>query len=169
MNSLPPERRGVGGGMATTFQNAGTVLSIGFFFTLVILGLEASLRVTLLRGLTAHGVPLAAAGRVAALPPVSVLFAALLGYNPVRTLLGAALGRLAPANAAYLTGRSFFPALISPPFAHGLSLAFGFAAGACLVAALASLLRGGRYVYGESPGSYGESPGSAGTRPPCSG
>ena len=102
--------------------------------------------------MTAHGVPGTAAARVASLPRVSVLFASLLGYNPVSTLLGPLPGHLHPAQAAFLTSRGFFPTLISPAFAHGLSAAFGFAAGACLIAALASLLRGRRYVYGESAG-----------------
>ena len=82
MNSLPPERRGVGAGMSATFQNSAMVLSIGIFFTLIILGLASSLPVTLSHGLIAQGVPPADAARVAALPPVSILFAALLGYNP---------------------------------------------------------------------------------------
>jgi hypothetical protein len=92
---------------------------------------------------------------VASLPPVSVLVASLLGYNPVRTLLGPVPGHLHPAQAASLTSRGFFPTLISPAFAQGLSAAFGFAAVACLIAAPASLLRGGRYVYGESAGLAG--------------
>jgi hypothetical protein len=100
-------------------------------------------------------VPGTAAARVASLPPVSVLFASLLGYNPVRTLLGPVPGHLHPAQAAFLTSRGFFPTLISPAFAQGLLAAFGFAAVACLIAALASLLRGGRYVYGESAGLAG--------------
>jgi MFS family permease/DNA-binding MarR family transcriptional regulator len=149
MNSLPPERRGVGSGMSTTFQNSSMVLSIGIFFTLIILGLAATLPSALLHGLTAQGVPAADAARVAALPPVSVLFASLLGYNPVHTLLGPVIAHLAPARAAYLTGRSFFPSLITASFGHGLSVAFDFAIAACLVAAVASLLRGGKYIHGE--------------------
>jgi MFS family permease len=147
MNSLPPERRGVGAGMSATFQNSAMVLSIGIFFTLVILGLASSLPAALGHGLIAQGVPPADAARVAALPPVSIMFAALLGYNPVQTLLGPALTRLPASHAAYLTGHTFFPSLISAPFEHGLSIAFGFAIAACLVAAVASLLRGGRYVH----------------------
>jgi MFS family permease len=147
MNSLPPERRGVGAGTSATFQNSAQVLSIGIFFTLIILGLAASLPATLTHGLVAQGVPHAAAARVAALPPVSIMFAALLGYNPVRTLLGHALSGLPASHAAYLTGRTFFPSLISAPFSRGLAIAFDFAIAACLVAALASLLRGGRYVH----------------------
>jgi MFS family permease len=147
MNSLPPERRGVGAGMSATFQNSATVLSIGIFFTLIILGLAASLPATLTHGLVAQGVPHADAARVAALPPVAIMFAALLGYNPVQTLLGHALSGLPASHAAYLTGRTFFPSLISAPFQHGLAIAFDFAIAACLIAALASLLRGGRYVH----------------------
>ncbi|HEU0257131.1 MAG TPA: MFS transporter, partial [Microbacteriaceae bacterium] len=148
MNSLPAHQRGVGSGMSYTFQNSAMVLSIGIFFTLMIVGLAASLPHTLVTGLTGQGVPAAAAAQVAALPPVAVLFASLLGYNPVQTLLGPhVLAHLSAGHAAYLTGRQFFPALISGPFSAGLAVAFGFAAAACLVAAAASALRGGKYVY----------------------
>lgn len=152
MNSLPPQRRGVGAGMSTTFQNSAMVLSIGVFFSLMISGLAQTLPQTLSSGLIAQGVPAADATRVADLPPVAVLFAALLGYNPIQSLLGpSALQQLPADHAAYLTGRSFFPALISPPFSQGLTMAFGFAVAACLVAAIASWLRGGKYVYAEPP------------------
>ena len=149
MNSLPRESRGVGAGMSATFQNSAMVLSIGIFFTLIILGLASSLPAALNHGLVAQGVSHADAARIAALPPVSVLFAALLGYNPVQTLLGHALTKLPASHAAYLTGRSFFPALISPAFSNGLHIAFDFAIAACLIAAVASLLRGRRYVHEE--------------------
>ncbi|WP_329612680.1 MFS transporter [Streptomyces brevispora] len=151
MNSLPPDQRGVGAGISTTFQNSATVLSIGIFFSLMIAGLASTLPDTLTHGLTEQGVPPADAARVAALPPVGVLFAALLGYNPVRNLLGPeSLARLPTSHADYLTGRAFFPKLISEPFEQGLSVAFDFAIAACLVAAVVSLLRGGRYVHGET-------------------
>jgi MFS family permease len=150
MNSLPPNRRGVGAGMSTTFQNAAMVLSIGIFFSLMVSGLAQSLPQTMSAGLIAQGVPIADARQVAALPPVAVLFASLLGYNPVQTLLGpTVLHQLPAGHAAYLTGRSFFPALISGPFSDGLTVAFGFAIAACVVAAIASWLRGGKYVYRE--------------------
>ncbi|MCU1495381.1 MAG: transporter [Acidimicrobiaceae bacterium] len=148
MNSLPPEQRGSGAGIFTTFQNSAMVLSIGVFFTLIILGLAASLPHALYSGLVAQGVPTGLAHRVAGLPPVASLFAAFLGYNPMRTLLGPALPHL--AHASYLTGRSFFPLLISKPFQSGLREAFTFAMGASLVAALASWMRGGKYVHGVS-------------------
>jgi len=149
MNGLPPERRGVGAGMSATFQNSAVVLSIGIFFTLIILGLASSLPTTLSHGLVAQGVPAADAARLAALPPVSIMFAALLGYNPIQMLLGSALGKLPASHAAYLTGHTFFPSLISAPFQHGLDIAFDFAIVACLIAAVASLLRGRRYVHEE--------------------
>jgi MFS family permease len=147
MNSLPPDRRGVGAGMSATFQNSAMVLSIGVFFTLIILGLASALPSALSHGLIAQGVPRADAARVAALPPVSIMFAALLGYNPVQTLLGHVISKLPASHAAYLTGHTFFPSLISGPFQHGLDIAFDFAIAACLIAAVASLLRGGRYVH----------------------
>ena len=149
MNSLPPERRGVGAGMSSTFQNSAMVLSIGIFFTLIILGLASTLPAALSHGLVAQGVSSADAARLAALPPVSIMFASLLGYNPIQMLLGPALAKLPPSHAAYLTGHTFFPSLISASFQHGLDIAFDFAIACCLVAALASLLRGGRYVHDE--------------------
>jgi MFS family permease len=147
MNSLPPERRGVGAGMSATFQNSAMVLSIGVFFSLIILGLAGSLPGALDHGLIAQGLPRADAARIAALPPVSVMFAALLGYNPVQTLLGPAIGKLSASHAAYLTGHTFFPSLIAGPFRQGLGVAFAFSIAACVIAAIASLLRGGKYVH----------------------
>ena len=96
--------------------------------------------------------PRATAEHVARLPPVSVLFAALLGYNPVRSLLGPSgvLAKLPHADASALVGRSFFPHLISAPFTSGLHLVFDFSVAACLVAAAASWLRGGKYHYADA-------------------
>ncbi len=150
MNSLPPQHRGAGSGMNSTFQNSAQVLSIGIFFTLMIVGLSASLPGAMYHGLVAEGVPTGVADRVAHLPPVSTLFAAFLGYNPMQHLLGTSVLSALPAgHAAAITGRSFFPNLISAPFRQGLHAAFDFAIIACLVAAAASWLRGGKYVYVE--------------------
>jgi MFS family permease len=148
MNSLPPNRRGAGAGMATTFQNSALVLSIGIFFSLMILGLASTLPGTLNHGLVAQGVPRADAARISHLPPVGLLFASFLGYNPMQQLLGPVLPHLSHAHASYLTGRTFFPKLMSQPFSDGLHEAFDFAIAACLVAAAASWLRGGKYVHG---------------------
>jgi len=126
------------------------VLSIGVFFTLMIVGLAAGLPHALQSGLVAHGVPAGDATRVSHLPPVATLFASFLGYNPMQTLLGPhVLHHLPAGQSAALTGRQFFPHLISSPFHTALVYAFAFAIGACLVAAVASLLRGGKYLHEE--------------------
>jgi hypothetical protein len=152
MNSLPQGDRGAGGGMNQTFQNSAQVLSIGIFFTLLIVGLASSLPATLSGGLQAHGVSAAAAHHASQAPPISVLFAAFLGYNPVGHLVGSEALAALPAHAhAVLTGSGFFPHLISGPFRDGLDIAFSFAIVACLVAAAASLMRGGRYHHAEEP------------------
>jgi hypothetical protein len=128
--------------MRATFQNAGMVLSIGVFFSLMVAGLARSLPNTLSSGLTAQGVPAANAHQVANLPPVGTLFAAFLGYNPIQQLLGPdLLHKLPKANADKLTGREFFPHLISGPFHDGLVVVFTLAIVMSLVAAAASLIR----------------------------
>ncbi len=150
MNSLPAQHRGAGSGMNTTFQNSAQVLSIGIFFSLMIVGLTASLPESLSAGLVSHGVSRTVADHAAHLPPVSTLFSAFLGYDPVVHLVGAhQLGLLTASQRHALTGRSFFPGLISGPFETGLHAAFDFAIVASLAAAWASWLRGGHYVYEE--------------------
>ena len=148
MNSLPPGQRGAGAGMLATFNVSSSVLSIGVFFTLMIVGLAGGLPHATQSGLVVHGVSPAEATRISHLPPVATLFAAFLGYNPVKTLLGPhVLHKLSPANAHTLTGRGFFPHLISSPFHTALVYAFVFAIVASVVAAAASLMRGGKYVH----------------------
>jgi hypothetical protein len=140
MSSVPAHLRGAASGMRATFQNAGMVLSIGVFFSLMVAGLADSLPGTLDAGLAAQGVPEAAAHRAAEVPPVGTLFAAFLGYNPMQELLGPQVLSALPAeNAAELTGRQFFPDLISEPFHHGLVIVFWLAIVMSVVAALASM------------------------------
>ncbi|HEY1485532.1 MAG TPA: MFS transporter [Micromonosporaceae bacterium] len=160
MSAVPPAQRGVASGMRATCQNAGTSLSIGIFFSLMIAGLASSLPHTLTAGLVAQGVPSSTAAHIATLPPVSTLFAAFLGTNPIQHLVGAhTLAALHPANAATLTGRDFFPHLISGPFHHGLIIVFTAAAAMSLLAALASALRGKRYMHAEpEPATSTETP-----------
>jgi MFS family permease len=156
MNSVPVRERGAASGARATFLNAGTVLSIGVFFSLMIAGLAARLPQALFGGLTANGVPADAAARVAAEPPVASLFAAFLGYNPVQRLVGPdTLARLSPADATRLTSTTFFPRLIADPVKHGLVIVFLAAIVMSLVAAVASLLRGGRYVHLDEPTADG--------------
>ncbi len=151
MSSVPAKQRGAASGMRATFQNSGTALSIGAFFSLMIIGLASTLPHTLTSGLQAQGVPAGIAHQLGALPPVSSLFAAVLGVNPVQHLLTSAgvLSSLPAANQQTLTGSHFFPSLISAPFHQGLIVVFAVAAGLAVVAGIASLLRGSRYVQPE--------------------
>ncbi len=150
MNSLPPEQRGAGAGMNATFVNSAQVLSIGVFFSIVTLGLAATLPGDLYHGLVAQGMPVAQAVRLSHLPPIGSLFAAFLGFNPIQTEVPhQVLVNLGSAHAAYLTGRTFFPRLISPSFQNGLRLAFDFAAATTFLAAVISWLRGPQYVHAE--------------------
>ena len=147
MSSVSPGQRGVASGMRSTFQNSGTALSIGVFFSLMISGLAATLPQTLSSGLQAQGVSAATANNVAALPPVSTLFATFLGNNPVGHLLAPSgvLDTLHPDQVQTLTGMSFFPELVSGPFHQGLVTVFATAATMAVIAAIASLLRSPRH------------------------
>jgi len=162
MSSVPARQRGAASGMRSTFQNTGTALSI---FSLLIAGLATSLPAQLLAGLQQQGVPHAAAQQIAGLPPVSSLFEAVLGENPVAHLLAptGALSSLSKAHQHVLTGTQFFPHLIAAAFHDGLVVVFSVAAGLSVLAAVASLMRGGRYVHTESP--HPETP----SRPPPKG
>jgi len=152
MNSSPAHQRGAASGMRATFQNSGTSLSIGVFFSLMIAGLAATLPAALSSGLRAHHVPATVANAVAGQPPVGSLFAAFLGYNPIQTMVGQqTLSTLPASDQATLAGRQFFPHLISQPFHHGLAIAFGMAIAMCVVGAVASLFRGSRYVHVDAP------------------
>jgi MFS family permease len=153
MSSVPAGARGAASGMRATFMNSGTSLSIGVFFSLMIIGLAAALPTALTAGLRARGVPLGVAAGAAHLPPVSTLFAAFLGINPVGNLLrpSGVLRTLPPHNVRVLTGKEFFPHLISQPFHHGLITVFTAAAAMALIAAVVSLLRGGQYYFEERP------------------
>jgi hypothetical protein len=166
MNSVPRNQRGAASGMLATFQNSGFVLSIGIFFSLMIAGLSSTLPTTLTRGLAAQGVPHAIAHQIGQLPPVGSLFAAFLGFNPVHTLLAptGVLSRLPAHNAAVLTGKRFFPGLISQPFHHGLVIVFSMAMAVLVIAAGISLLRGGRYIHEEDAVPLPESAASANGR-----
>jgi MFS family permease len=152
MSAVPARHRGAASGMRSTFQNSGMSLSIGIFFSLMIAGLAATLPRTLSNGLRAQGVPAAVAAHVGHLPPVSTLFSALLGYNPVANLLGPSgvLKKLPAHNVAVLTGKQFFPSLISGPFHHGLIIVFSAAVALSLAGALISLLRGKQFIYDDS-------------------
>jgi MFS family permease len=153
MGSVPARHRGAASGMRSTFQNSGTALSIGVFFSLMIAGLASTLPTTLTSGLQRQGVPLHVAHQIGTLPPVSSLFASVLGVNPIGHLLSSmgVLSSLPATSQRILTGRAFFPDLISGPFHHGLVIVFAVAAGLAALAGLASLMRGGRYADAGTP------------------
>jgi EmrB/QacA subfamily drug resistance transporter len=166
MSSVPARHRGSASGMRSTFQNSGMALSIGIFFSLMIAGVAATLPHALTRGLTAQGVPASVAAQVSHLPPVSTMFAALLGYNPVQTLLAPSgvLSRLPASHVAALAGRQFFPTLIEQAFHNGLVIVFTTAAIMSVAGAVVSMLRGKQFYYDDS--GVAPATGPAVTAPP---
>ena len=149
MNSVAPENRGAAAGIQAAFMNSGMVLSIGIFFSLMIVGLSRALPSSMYAGLTANGVSAAQAHSIANLPVVGSLFASFLGYNPLASLLGSqSAAHVTNAQWATLTGKHFFPSLISQPFHHGLVIVFTMALLMAIVGSVFSALRGGRFVHG---------------------
>jgi hypothetical protein len=148
MNSVPARDRGAASGMRVTFAQTGMPLSMGLFFTLLVSGLNTKVPAAMLKGLVANGVPASSAAALSHVPPLGYVFAAFLGYNPLKTLLGpAVLSHLSAAQAANLTSRAFFPQLIGPAFVGSLSIILGFAVVMSLIAAVASAFRGGKFVH----------------------
>ena len=159
MNSVPARDRGVASGMRATCQTVGMPLSIGIFFSLMVVGLTANVPAAMSGGLTAHHVPAHVAASLSHMPPTGYLFAAFLGFNPLKQLLGAhVLAALPLADAHTLVSKEFFPSLIAGPFKDGIVDVLIFAAAMCLVAALASLLRGGKFVHEEAVTVHGHHP-----------
>lgn len=151
MNSVPPTERGAASGMAGAALNAGSSLSIGIFFSLMIAGLSVALPSALTNGLAGHGVPHSVAAQVGATPPVGSLFAAFLGYNPIKSLLGpTGILQSSHVDGAALTGTEFFPQLISGPFHDGLVIVFLAAAVMSVIGAIASFAGGAKYVHEET-------------------
>ncbi|MHB0928988.1 MAG: MFS transporter [Candidatus Nanopelagicales bacterium] len=150
MNSVPAANRGGAAGIQAAFMNSGSVLSMGLFFSLMIVGLANALPPALVSGLTSNGVSAAQAHALSALPPVAILFSSLLGFNPLATLLGSAsAAHVSASQWAVLTDRQFFPQMITAPFHDGLVVVFGMAIVMSLLGALFSALRGARFVYEE--------------------
>jgi len=150
MNAVPAEQRGATSGMRATFQNTGMALSMALYFSIIILGLSHNLPPILDKGLVSAGVPAAVAQQISGLSPTSALFAAFLGYNPMAQLISpSVLAALPAASKAMILGNQFFPLTIAPAVMSSLCIAFYISAGLSAVAAVASFLRGKRYVHGE--------------------
>lgn len=148
MNSVPPEFRGVASGMRTTIFNVSYMLSLVVFFTILVFGVSAQLPKALYSGLIAQNINASVAKQISALPPSSGVLAAFLGYNPMATMIPSSMfSQLPAANRSSIIGTTFFPKLLSEPFANGIGLVFSIALAMSLVAALASALRGPRYIY----------------------
>ena len=149
MSSVPAADRGAASGMRATLLNAGSAAAIGVFFSLLITGLHSSLPQSLSKGLEAQGVPTSLAAHVASLPPVSTVFAAFLGYNPIQNLLDSSgiLHQLPTHAVDILTGKQFFPHLISAPFHRGLVIVFTTAALLALFCAMVSLRQTGWHKH----------------------
>jgi EmrB/QacA subfamily drug resistance transporter len=150
MNSLPPQHRGAGSGMRATIMNVGSPISMAIIFSLMVIGLNASMPGTLYNGLVQNGISTQVAHQVANAPPVGYLFAAFLGYNPLATMIpSSVLQSLPPQQATAITSRAFFPQLIDTAFHRGLVEVLIFSIIMCLIGAAASWIRGGKYVYHE--------------------
>jgi MFS family permease len=148
MNSVPPDQRGGAAGIQAALMNTGMVLSIGVFFSLMIVGLTKTLPSAMYKGLTTHGIAAGQATTVAHTPVVGSLFSSFLGFNPLKSLLGSqSLSHVTHAQWLTLTGKHFFPSLIQSPFHHGLIIVFSAAIAISVIGALFSAFRGERYIH----------------------
>ena len=148
MNSLPKQHRGVGSGIRATLYNVGNPLSMAIIFSLMIIGLNASMPTAIYNGLIQNGISASVALQVSSAPPIGYIFAAFLGYNPLATMIPASILNSLPAEQlAAITSRSFFPHLIESAFRRGLIEVLVFSIIVCLIAAAASWVRGDKYVY----------------------
>jgi len=154
MNSVPADDRGAASGMRATLQNTGQTVSLAIFFTVIITGLSNSLPGALSTAMTTAGVP-QLAGAFTSISPTSALFSAFLGYNPMQSILAipqlsAVVAQIPQSTLTTLEGQTFFPNAIAPAFNSALDLSFYIGAALSFAAAVASLLRGRKYIHGES-------------------
>jgi MFS family permease len=156
MNSVPPEHRGAASGMRATLQNSGQTVSLAIFFTVIITGLSRSLPNALSTALTTPPtqVPQQAVASLSSIPPTSALFAAFIGANPMGSILStlssnypSVYGLIPHSTIITLEGQTFFPNAIAPAFMSALQLSFYIGAALSLAAAVASMLRGQRYIH----------------------
>jgi EmrB/QacA subfamily drug resistance transporter len=149
MNAVPPEERGVSSGMMSTLMNSGFVLSMGMFFTIIVVGLTSAFPPELSAALSAANASQLIPA-MSAIPPTGALFAAFLGYNPVQMILAglspALIATVAPATLATITGVVWFPTTLAQAFMPSLALSFYIGAGISFIAALLCAMRGDKYV-----------------------
>ncbi|AWR95588.1 MFS transporter [Acidianus brierleyi] len=145
MNSVPSKYRGVASGMRATLQNSGQTASIALFFTIVIISLAATLPHALAQSVTQAGAP-QLAPLVQKVPVTGALFAAFLGYDPVKSILSTLpqniLSTIPSTAISTMEQRTWFPTAIAPAFMSSLRDAFYVGAGMSFIAAITSALRG---------------------------
>ena len=155
MNSVPPQNRGAAAGMRSTLMNTGTSVGTSILFTTVLLTLSGSLPGYLATAAAAAGAPQLGTSVFRQIAPTSALFAAFLGYNPMQTILNSLpaslTSTLSAGVVATLTGKSWFPNAFAPAFMSSLRVAIYINAALAYTAALASVVRGKRYIYGLEP------------------
>jgi len=149
MNSLPPEARGAGSGMRTTFNNIAQTISMAIFFSIAITIFSDNLPSSLYHIALSLGVPAVMAEQLSKLPPSGALFAAFLGINPVNSLPPSMLSLIPPNALSAITSLKFFPSAIAPSFIKGLRDSLYIAITLTLIGAVLSAFRGGRYVHEE--------------------
>jgi hypothetical protein len=139
--------------MRQTLNNAGALLSMAFFLTIVVGGLATSMPSAVKSGLVSAGVPTSIAAKATTVPAGSAIFAALLGYNPTKQLLGPNLDALPAEVKSRVSADDFFARLISESMGNSMRIAFLVGALSALAGAIASLLRGpgGLRVTGKPP------------------
>ncbi|MCH4816311.1 MAG: MFS transporter [Saccharolobus sp.] len=153
MNSVPPKYRGVASGMRATIQNTGQTLSMALFFTIVIISLASTLPSALANAVTQAGAP-QLAPLMQKIPVTGALFAAFLGYDPVKTIISSLPpGISVPAQAvAVMEQHDWFPTAIAPSFMIALRDTFYISAVLTFIAAIASALRGRRVIAEQQDG-----------------
>jgi len=152
MNSVPPEHRGAASGMRATLQNCGQTISLAIFFTIIIVALSGSLPVALSSAALSAGASTSFATILRSTPATGALFAAFLGYNPIKTIISNLPSYIPPPSiqtSNILESNTFFPNAISSPFMTALRAALYVGAIMCFVGAGFSALRGQKYVHGQ--------------------
>jgi EmrB/QacA subfamily drug resistance transporter len=153
MNSVPPDSRGAASGMRATLQNVGSTMSLALFFTIVIFSLASSLPTQLSSALTNAGAP-QLASKISSIPPTSALFAAFLGINPMKALIANlpanSTAELSSNTLNVLESNTWFPNAIAKSFLTALTAAFYIGASLSVIGAIASLLRGKKYINEEA-------------------
>lgn len=149
MNSVPAQDRGVASGMQYTIMNTAFTISMGIFFTIVIVGISQRFPEEITSSFTSIG-----ASQLAPLfnqiPPTGALFSAFLGYNPVGTMLQSlpqqTINMIPQQIITTITGTTWFPKTLANAFMPSLQMAFYIGAVMSAIAAIFSAFRGEKFI-----------------------